>query len=326
MVARTLGKRDTAKEKKAYKVKWLYEVFGLSKQAYYKRIKNQQRIETEAEIIIKNHIKPIRKNMKSYGIRKLHLDIKDNLQADGIKMGRDAMFTFARRHQLLVRRRKRYFITTNSNHSFPRAKNLIKDLTPTHAEQVFVCDITYIKLDGRHAYLALVTDLYSKKIMGYKIDDNMKVGLVKEALSMAIKNRIYKHKEVIHHSDRGLQYCCPDYTEFAEAKGFVMSTTEKSDPYENAVAERINGIMKYEFGLIRTIPSLEVANKMLKQAVTIYNQQRRHCSLDMQTPQYAHLHQKHQYKSYKQKMKNESQLKKCTTTLSTNGERKPLKV
>lgn len=116
-------------------------------------------------------------------------------------------------------------------------------MLPVHSEQVFVSDITYIKLDEGYAYLALVTDLYSKKIMGYKLHDNMKAGLVKEALTMAVKSRIYKHKQVIHHSDRGLQYCCPDYSEFAEKNGFVLSTTEKYDPYENAVAERMNGIL-----------------------------------------------------------------------------------
>lgn len=168
-------------------------------------------------------------------------------------------------------------------------------MLPTHAEQVFVSDITYIKLDEGYAYLALVTDLYSKKIMGYKLDDNMRVGVVKQALTMAIQNRIYKHKEVIHHSDRGLQYCCPDYSEFAENKGFILSTTEKYDPYENAVAERINGILKYEFGLKRTIPNLQTAIKMVEEAVRLYNGKRLHRSLQMQTPNEAHQSQKHHY-------------------------------
>ncbi len=326
MVARTLGKRDTEKEKKAFKVKWLYEVFGLSKQAYYKRRKVQQLKDLQAQIIINKHIKPIRKTMTNYGIRKIYLDIKEYLIADGIKMGRDGLFRFARQHRLLVRRRKRYAATTDSNHSFPKPKNLIKDLVPNHAEQVFVSDITYIKLDGKHAYLALVTDLYTKKIMGCKIDHNMKVGLVKDALQMAINNCIHNRKNIIHHSDRGLQYCCPDYTEFAEPKGFIMSTTEKSDPYENAVAERINGILKYEFGLIRTIPTLEIANKILKQAVDIYNHKRRHYSLQMQTPEYAHIHQQHNYKSYRNTWKKKSNSNEIQTSateaLSTNGERK----
>jgi len=172
-------------------------------------------------------------------------------------------------------------------------------MLPTHAEQVFVSDITYIKLDQGYAYLALVTDLYSKKIMGYKIDDNMKVGMVKEALAMAIKNRIYKHTELIHHSDRGMQYCCPDYSEFAQKRDFILSTTEKYDPYENAVAERMNGILKYEFGLKRTLPNLQVATKMVAEAVKLYNGLRLHRSLKMQTPNQAHILQNHQYVTYR---------------------------
>jgi transposase InsO family protein len=135
--------------------------------------------------------------------------------------------------------------------------------------------------------------------MGYRLDSNMKVGMVKEALKMALKNRRHSHTNIIHHSDRGIQYCCPDYSEFAEGQGMILSTTEKYDPYENAVAERINGILKYEFGLIKIIPTIEVAQKMVAQAVTIYNNERRHCSLQMQTPAFAHRYQKHDYKFYK---------------------------
>jgi putative transposase len=250
-------------------------------------------------VIIKELIKPIRNKMKRYGTEKLHLDIKEDLVKNNIKMGRDAFLRFARNHRLLVPKTKRSFITTDSKHFYYKSPNRIKDLIPTHAEQVFVCDITYIKLQDRHAYLSLVTDLYSKKIMGYKLDDNMRVTMVKEALTMAKNNCQHGHKTIIHHSDRGLQYCCPDYSEFAEAKGMLLSTTEKYDPYENAVAERINGILKYEFGLIQTIPSIDIANKMLRQAIDVYNNQRRHRSLKMNTPGRAHTIQKHTYKSYK---------------------------
>ena len=252
---------------------------------------------------IKEFIKPIRKKMSRYGTEKLHLDIADKLKESNIKMGRDLFLKFCRHHRLLVPKTKQCFITTDSKHFFHKSPNLIKDLTPTHSEQVFVTDITYIKIEDKHAYLALVTDLYSKKIMGCKLDDNMKVGLVKDALTMAVKNCELNPQSIIHHSDRGIQYCCPDYCEFAESKGMKLSTTEKYDPYENAVAERINGILKYEFGLIKTIPSLEVANKMLKEAVEIYNNERRHCSLQMKTPNFAHTNQTHPYKSYKKKQR-----------------------
>ena len=246
-------------------------------------------------------IEPIRKKMPRYGTEKLHLDLADKLKASNIKIGRDGFLKFCRRHHLLVPKTKRYFITTDSKHFYYKSPNRIKELVPTHAEQVFVSDITYIQLEDRHAYLALVTDLYSKRIMGYKIDDNMKVGLVKDALQMAVNNRMYSHKHVIHHSDRGLQYCCPDYSEFATDRGMVLSTTEKYDPYENAAAERINGILKYEFGLIKTIPSLGIAEKMLRESVDIYNNERRHCSLGMQTPNFAHINQAHKHVSYRKK-------------------------
>ena len=252
-------------------------------------------------VTIKKMIEPIRKKMPRYGTEKLHLDIAEKLRQSNIKMGRDRFLKFCRNHHLLVPKTKRYFITTDSNHRYNKSPNRIKDLVITHAEQVFVCDITYIRLEDRHAYLALVTDLYSKKVMGYKLDDNMKTALVKDALEMAIKNKEHNHEKTIHHSDRGIQYCFPEYTEFATNNGMILSTTEKYDPYENAVAERINQTLKYEFGLIKTIPSLEIANKMLKQAVDIYNNERRHRSLQMQTPSFAHTQQKHTYFSYKTK-------------------------
>jgi transposase InsO family protein len=300
-------------------------VFGISKQAYYKRIKIGKQKEMQVAQI-KKIIEPIRKKMPHYGTKKLHLDIKDDLKNLRIKMGRDAFFRFARRHRLLVSKTKRCFITTDSKHFFYKSPNLIKNLIPTGSEQVFVNDITYVKLQASYVYVALVTELYSKKVMGYSLDDNMKTGLVKDALQMALNNCEHNRKTIIHHSDRGIQYCCPDYSGFAQSKGMILSTTEKYDPYENAVAERINGILKYEFGLIKTIPSIEVANKMLAQAVKIYNNERRHCSLQMQTPVFAHTHQQHSYRSYKkQQPNNQQKLNIGTEPLSTNGERKSFK-
>ena len=163
-------------------------------------------------------IEPIRKKMPRYGTEKLHLDIAEKLRQSNIKMGRDRFLTFCRQHRLLVPKTKRSFITTDSNHHYHKPPNRIKDLVVTHAEQVFVADITYIKLEDRHAYLALVTDLYSKKIMGYKLDDNMRTSLVKEALQMAINNKEHNCINTIHHSDRGVQYLAMSYTQrLAEA-------------------------------------------------------------------------------------------------------------
>ncbi|WP_458008648.1 IS3 family transposase [Flavobacterium sp. PL002] len=272
----------------------------MSKQAYYKRM-NKQKTEDLQAVKIKELITPIRQKMVRYGGKKLHLDIKDDFLKNDIKMGRDKFIHFLKYHNLLIKKTKLYHITTDSKHGFYKSDDLLKDLEIKHAEQVFVSDITYIKLASQHAYLALVTDVYSKKIMGYKIDTNMKVQLVKDAMQMAVKNRLYKNENLIHHSDRGIQYCCPDFAEFAKSKNIILSTTQNSSPYENAVAERINGILKHEFGLNKTIPNLKTAQKMVKQAIEIYNNERRHCSLEMKTPQYAHKNQTHQYKPYKKK-------------------------
>jgi len=284
-------------------MKWLYQVFGLSKQGYHQRIKRQKEKLRKEDIIVKE-VEKIRELLPNTGTVKLQEDLKEILPNKGLKIGRDALFNLLRSRRMLIKRRKRFHITTDSHHYYYTAPNLIKETQITHAEQVFVTDITYIKIDKTHAYLALVTDAYSKKIMGWSLQNHMKVSMVKDALSMAYKNTIHKHQSIIHHSDRGKQYCCPDYTEFAKKKNFVMSTTQQYDPYENAIAERVNGILKYEFGLAKSIPSLELAQKIAKQAIELYNNKRRHYSLGLKTPQTAHLlYDQHKYKSYAKKRK-----------------------
>jgi len=274
-------------------------VFGISKQAYHQRIKADKLKQQEHKIVL-NEVAKIRKKKPQTGTRKLLEELQPRLHENNIKMGRDALFDLLRYKGLLVRKTKRFHITTDSKHFYYTAPNLIKKLEINHSEQVFVSDITYIKTDEGHAYLALVTDAYSKKIMGWSFDDNMKVSMVKDALTMAYNNCKHHHKDIIHHSDRGMQYCCPDYTEFAKKKGFVMSTTQQSDPYENAIAERTNGILKYEFGLRKTIASIAIARGMIKEAVDIYNNERLHWSLDLKTPQRVHNEYNQQkYKSYK---------------------------
>ena len=245
-------------------------------------------------------MREVRKIHPKSGARKLLKYIKNGLIQNNIKMGRDALFDLLRCYGMLVKKTKRYHITTNSNHLFYKSPNLIKELEITHSEQVFVSDITYIKTDNGHAYLALVTDAYSKKLMGWALDDNMRATLVVQALDMAIKNLKFNHKSIIHHSDRGIQYCCPEFTEFANKNNFILSTTQQYDPYENAVAERINGILKYEFGLKKTIKNVKIAQQIMKQATQIYNEQRLHWSLGLETPEYIHKkYNSIKYKSYK---------------------------
>lgn len=294
-----VSKRNSEKEEKAFKIKWIYESFGITKQAYYQQITREKIKDLKREKIV-DWVIEYRKELPKTGTRKLYEYLQPKMMHENIKMGRDAINNLLRCRGMLIKKTKRYFITTDSKHFFFKSPNLLTNIKITHSEQVFVSDITYIKTDSGHAYLALVTDAYSRKIMGWSLQDNMKVSMVKEALNMAYKNCIFNHKNIIHHSDRGIQYCCPDYSQYAENKGFILSTTQQYDPYENAIAERINGILKYEFGLRNTIKSIEIAQQMVAQATDLYNNLRMHWSLDFKKPQEVHLqYNKQENKNYK---------------------------
>jgi transposase InsO family protein len=250
-------------------------------------------------------VKDYRKKVgsKTGGI-KLHTELKQDFINADIKIGRDKFYSFLRLNKLLIPKTKNYITTTNSNHMYKKYKNLVKDQVPSRPEQLWVSDITYIKTENGHNYLALVTDAYSKQIMGYKLDNHMRTSLCKDALAMAIKNRKYPEQKLIHHSDRGFQYCNPKYTDFAESNGITMSMTEQYDPYENAVAERINRTLKYEYGLKQTIKNTDLAQKMTDQAVYIYNNLRTHFSLDLKKPAEVHLDPNIKYKSYRKNKVN----------------------
>jgi transposase InsO family protein len=230
--------------------------------------------------------------------------MREVLEQANIKIGRNALNTVLRENNLLVKKTRRSHITTNSNHFFYKSPNALKEIEIIHREQAVVSDITSLKTDEGDAYLALVTDPYSKKIMGYCVEDNMKVELVKNALKMAHRNMIFSHDSVIHHSDRGIQYCCPSYSEFAEKLHFKLSTTQQYDPYENAVVKRINETLKYEYGLNKRVPDLQILKKSVKQAIDIYNHQRVHWSLGLRTPEEVHRsYNSLKYKSYSKKTK-----------------------
>ncbi|WP_435139848.1 IS3 family transposase [Formosa sp. A9] len=277
----------------------MYGCFGISKQAFYKRIKNQQKQELDLQKIVAL-VKDYRKKVgsKTGGI-KLYKELKQELINNNIKIGRDKFYRLLRLNSLLVPKTKNYITTTNSNHMYKKYKNLVKDHVPTRPEQLWVSDITYIKTENGHNYLAIITDAYSKKIMGYKLDNHMRTSFCLEALNMAIKNRKYPKKKLIHHSDRGLQYCNPKYTDFAESNGITMSMTEQYDPYENAVAERINRTLKHEYGLKQTIKNTKMAQKLTDQAVYIYNNLRTHFSLDLRKPDEVHRNPNIKYRSYR---------------------------
>jgi putative transposase len=242
----------------------------------------QQNREFIVRVVLEQRIThPRMGSVKLYGLVKLYLI------SQGIKCGYQRFSKILREEGLLVKRRKNYTITTNSHHRFHMYPNLIKDKEVTGPEQVYVNDITYIKAGGEHMYLCLTTDLYSKRIMGYHLSSDMKVSSVAESIKMAIRNS-KNTQGIIHHSDRGLQYCHPSYTELLKGNGIEISMTTKYDPYENAVAERVNGILKSEYRIGDGYPDIQTAKTDISRVIWIYNNLRPHMSCYMLTPSQAH--------------------------------------
>lgn len=225
-----------------------------------------------------------RKLLPVLGTRKIHHLIRGQLESKGLKMGRDGLFCLMREYGMLVKPKRRYVQTTMSKHWLRKWPNIVKGLTVDRPDQVWVSDITYIKTRTGNCYLNMVTDAYSRKIVGYAVDDNMEAENMIGALRMAQKNRVYKESKTIHHSDRGLQYCSREYVETAEKYNISLSMAENSDPYENALAERMNRTMKEEFGLYRKPADKEELRMIVKESVDLYNKRRPHLSLGMATP------------------------------------------
>ncbi len=200
------------------------------------------------------------------------------------QLGRDALFRLLREHGLLVESSKRGHRTTCANHRFYRYPNRIMDLIVDRVHQVFVADITYLQTLEGFVYLALVTDLFSRKIVGFDVSDSLTVEGALRACKMAIKP-VTTPGTLIHHSDRGVQYCCNAYTQLLHSRGVRLSMTQNGDVYQNAVAERVNGILKIDFLLNHTFNSIHQATANAKQSISIYNNERPHLSLGYQTPQ-----------------------------------------
>jgi transposase InsO family protein len=228
-----------------------------------------------------------RKLLPRLGGRKIHYLITDQLNQSNIVFGRDKLFKLMRENDLLIKPRRRYIQTTNSKHWLKKYPNIAKTLTLSQPEQLWVSDITYLKTEEGNCFLGMVTDAYSRKIMGYAIDGNMEATTIAKALSMAIKNRKTNHA-LIHHSDRGLQYCSKEYVNIAEDNNIRMSMTENSDPYENALAERMNRTIKEEFCLDKTLPTKALTIAAVKEAIELYNSYRPHLSLGFLTPDQQH--------------------------------------
>lgn len=230
---------------------------GYSRQYYYK-LKKEAKKSSIKEGQVLELVKSKRKLLHRLGTRKLHHLLKDEFTELDIKCGRDQLFDYLRDHKLLIHPRRRYVQTTDSKHWLRKYPNIIKDLPIEMPEQVWVADITYVKTKEGNCYVNLITDAYSKKIMGYAMADNMETNSMIEAYKMALKNKLYADIQTIHHSDRGLQYCSKEYIKLSIENHFLISMTENGDPYENALAERMNRTIKEEFGLGEEIKTKEL--------------------------------------------------------------------
>ncbi|WP_236458195.1 MULTISPECIES: IS3 family transposase [Flavobacterium] len=260
-------------------------LFGVSRQAIYQQ--EARCLEREKELlIVKQLVEKQRRIMPRLGTRKLYFLLEQSFVENRIKIGRDAFFAYLKREKMLVKPMKNYTKTTFSKHWLRKYPNLFKDIDINRIEQVFVSDITYIKSNKRTHYLSLVTDVFSRKIVGYHLSDDMSAESVVKALRMAVKNR-KTNLQLIHHSDRGLQYCSKIYQNELTKNNIIASITDGYDCYQNALAERINGILKQEF-LIYKCKSGDELNLLVRESVECYNSKRPHLSLNMKTPNFVY--------------------------------------
>lgn len=268
------------------------------------------------EAIIVDRVKEIRKQMPRIGGRKLQYLLTPFLEEHGIRTGRDKLFDILADNGLLVRRRKRRKVaTTDSRHPYRRYPNLVKDMELLSAHKVWVSDITYLRIGDDFGYLSLITDAYSKKIVGHNLYPSLKAEGSLLALDMAL-DQCSDTSGLIHHSDRGCQYCCTAYREQLESRGIAISMTERGDPYENAIAERVNGILKHELGLDDEFINFEQAIKAVERAIGTYNNDRPHASCDYLTPEQAEEVQGPMKYRWKKKKKEGAKISKVCNYFS----------
>lgn len=284
-------------ESSDYSIQALCSLFGYSKQAYYKYFgKGFSRAANNALTL--EMVDNVRKDMSCIGGRKLHHILKGQMRERCL--GRDALFNLLREYGYLIRRRKIKAVTTNSRHHFRRFKNLIKGWKPTAPNQLYVSDITYINgPKDSFYYLSLVTDAYSRKIVGWHLATTLEAEGPILALKMALSEWTQEW-HLVHHSDRGIQYCCNEYVSILNKYQVKISMTENGDPLENAIAERVNGILKTEWIEHMQFKDIRQARDALIKVIEDYNTKRPHYSIDMKTPEDAHL----QHGEIKQKWKN----------------------
>lgn len=274
------------RKERLFNIETICEAFSLKRDAYYKFHKRYL-AKRKVEQIVVELVRKSRRTLPREGTRKLMKSLHQDFQKQHLKIGRDRLFRILRENELLVRRKKYSSRTTNSYHRFYKYNNSIKNLKINRPNQVWASDITYIRTINGFCYLALITDMYSRKIVGYDLSDSLELKGCIRALKKAIYNA-KNIKKLIHHSDRGIQYCSNIYTQILKRKKIEISMTEENHCYENAMAERVNGILKDEFYLDQTFTSVTYAKRATKNAIKLYNNKRLHLSLDYKTPNYVH--------------------------------------
>lgn len=279
-------------------------MLGYSRQAFYRFRRDAEKEALQHDLILQQ-VLSIRKTLKRIGTRKLLFMMQGFMQEHRIQIGRDALFDLLASHGLLIRRRKRRIpVTTFSNHWMHKFPNLIIGFIPTAPNQLWVSDITYICLENDFAYLSLITDAYSRKIVGFCLLETLSAEGCIKALKMALDSNPVLGR-LIHHSDRGSQYCCADYVGILEKQGIKISMTQSGDPLENSLAERVNGILKNEL-LEQQYANFKQTQQGVATAISLYNHIRPHSSIDMLTPVEAHLREgelKRRWKNYYSKRK-----------------------
>jgi putative transposase len=268
----------------------LCKLFGVTRQAYYQHFWQEESISLEQELVLQE-IMQIRKNHRHMGGRKLYECIMPFMLEHQIKMGRDALFDLLSANKLLVRRRKRKVYTTQSFHWLRKYPNLIKGFEPTHPNQLWVSDITYWKIRSGFVYISFITDAYSHKIVGYHVAETLESVQCIKALKMALSGLTMEptsHFQLLHHSDRGIQYCSSEYVQLLRDNLIEISMTENGDPLENAIAERINGIIKEEYLNDYKVNNLKEAKEILENTVKLYNEERPHMTIGNLYPNVVH--------------------------------------
>lgn len=263
-----------------------YDYFDIHRQSYHQYQQRQDRLALEEQIVLELVMEQKRLLPNSGGRKMYHL-IQPQLREMGIRCGRDKLFTLLRENGLLVEQKHNKTLTTNSRHRFYVYSNLISDMKIERVMQVWVTDITYIRTIEGFMYLCLLTDAYSRKIVGWDISSSLELEGCLRALKKALKpvsKRFLKKYPLIHHSDRGSQYCSKAYTQLLDSQGVKISMAAAGNCYENAMAERVNGILKMEFCLEQNFRSKTLAIKCTRDAIRKYNNIRPHLSLNMATP------------------------------------------